>query len=340
MPHLDWFQQLTGFREESYAATKTKLALEGKRLRSKVNARTFDVGDLTTPSLRELREQGRAAALELPGRLKVTNVVGDARALHARPENNGALFQVASQFNLLEMTGYDVTPEDGVTRYESDHTQGPACAMAAGAATIIRNYFATHGSHEGQTREHQIDCLADLGEELGNSDGALWEMRNGYALCTAIGLTKINQRLEESSPQEVDALRDLLHIGLHQDVEVTDGDDRTLRVTQAFCSAMPVAYTRNVSTELWPPFARLVLEGAYEATLWSAVLNSRRTGSRLAYLTKLGGGVFGNDDSWIFGAMRRALRLVEHTTLEVRIVSYGEILEASRRFTEEFNHSP
>ena len=62
--------------------------------------------------------------------------------MHADPELDGALFQVASQFNLLEMTGPSATPEDGVTRYSADHTQGPACAIAAGAATIYRNYFA------------------------------------------------------------------------------------------------------------------------------------------------------------------------------------------------------
>jgi hypothetical protein len=42
--------------------------------------------------------------------------------MHADPELEGALFQVASQFNLIEMTGPSVTPEDGVTRYSGDHT--------------------------------------------------------------------------------------------------------------------------------------------------------------------------------------------------------------------------
>jgi hypothetical protein len=61
--------------------------------------------------------------------------------MHQSPKNAGALFQVASQFNLLEMVLPRVTPEHGVTRYAHDHTQGPACAIAAGAATIYRNYF-------------------------------------------------------------------------------------------------------------------------------------------------------------------------------------------------------
>src|SRR5438477_547006 len=111
------------------------------------------------------------------------------------PANKNALFQVASQFNLLEMTGPDVSPEDGVTRYSYDHTQGPACAIAAGAATIYRNYFADVDGHSGQQRRRQIDCLSDLGEALGNEGEALWTMRNGYALCTEKGLTAIDHLL-------------------------------------------------------------------------------------------------------------------------------------------------
>ena len=95
-------------------------------------------------SLQALRERVKTAR-GLPGRLKVGVATGDVRQMHRLPENAGALFQVASQFNLLEMTGPEVTPEDGVTIYQYDHTQGPACAIAAGAATIYRNYFAQVG---------------------------------------------------------------------------------------------------------------------------------------------------------------------------------------------------
>ena len=73
---------------------------------------------------------------------------------------------MASQFNLLEMVSPTVTPEHGVTRYQHDRTQGPACAIAAGAATIYRNYFAPVGGGYGQTTERQFDGLADLGEAL------------------------------------------------------------------------------------------------------------------------------------------------------------------------------
>ena len=59
-----------------------------------------------------------------------------------------------------------VNPKQGVARYQQDRTQGPACAIAAGAATIYRNYFAPVNGTHGQTATRQLDALADLGEAL------------------------------------------------------------------------------------------------------------------------------------------------------------------------------
>jgi len=51
-----------------------------------------------------------------------------------------------------------------------------------------------------------------------------------------------------------------------------------------------------------------VLEGAYEATLCAAVHNAQRGRSNVVLLISLGGGAFGNNESWIVAAMRRAWR--------------------------------
>lgn len=61
------------------------------------------VGVLETPSLGELRVRVRDTAPSATGRLKVSFLDGDVRRMHADPQNECALFQVASQFNLLEM---------------------------------------------------------------------------------------------------------------------------------------------------------------------------------------------------------------------------------------------
>ncbi len=191
----------------------------------------------------------RAAQCEPPpGNPRVSLVQGDVRQLHADQAYAGALFQVASQFNALEMTGPDVTPEDGVTRYVHDHTQGPACALAAAPATIYRNYFAPVQGGVGQTRTRQLDGLADVGRalsaRLSRPVSNLWTMRNGYALCSAPGLRAISDWLAAADAGEIDALRGRLSIGLHRDVEVTaPGASRRARVSRAFCSALPVGYS-------------------------------------------------------------------------------------------------
>ena len=50
----------------------------------------------------------------------------------------------------------------------------------------------------------------------------------------------------------------------------------------------------NIPSERWKSLAVLVLEGAYEATLWAAVINARHSGSNVLFLTRLGGEAFGN----------------------------------------------
>ena len=93
-------------------------------------------------------------------------------------------------------------------------------------------------------------------------------------------------------------------------------------VSQAFCSALPVAYSRVPKAD-WRGFASLVLEAAYEATLWAGVLNGQRGRSNIVLLTRLGGGAFGNDDDWINSAIRHALQKASGFDLDVRLVSYG-----------------
>jgi hypothetical protein len=218
---MDWFESLTGFRETNYEDTRAKLKVVGSQLQSLINGKSYGIGELELVSLQTLRERVKSAG-GLPGRLRVSVVTGDVRQMHQSPENTGALFQVASQFNLLEMTGPEVTPERGVTGYQYDRTQGPACAIAAGAATIYRNYFAPVDGGYGQTAERQFDGLADLGEALGealNKPGkTLWSMQNGYALCTRAGLDAIAEHLGTLQPEQVDMLRGKLCIGVHRDV--------------------------------------------------------------------------------------------------------------------------
>lgn len=260
-----WFHHLVGFRETTGDEVRAQLVVDGDVFTSLANGRTLTYGSLATPSLAELR----ASTTGRPGPLSVSEIVADVAELHADPQNEGALFQVASQFNLLEMVNQHITPERGVTGYAADRTQGPACAVACGAGTIYRNWLVPIGNSIGQSETTQVDCLKDLGKTLGNDDGRLWTMTNGYALATPGGLAD------------------------------------------------------------------------YEATLLAGVANAERTGNKRLYLTLLGGGAFGNVESWILEAMERAFDRCCDADLDVAVVSYSQSrrLKMAYRVNEQISIS-
>lgn len=330
----DWFTRLTGFSERTPDEVRKHLEVRDDQLTSHVNGKTYPCGRLEISSLADLR--GKVADRQTTsGRLVVSELVGDVRRMHQGAENAGALFQVASQFNLLEMISPGVTPERGVGIYEGDPTQGPACAISCGAGTIYRNYFVEVEGQTGQSEHTQVDCLKEVGVALGNTNGSLWTMQNGYALPSAEGLQRVCDQISRMSDSERDDLRAKLRVGVHWDTQVTlDGCEHL--VTQVYGSALPVAYS-GLGSNQWEPFACLVLEASYEATLAAAVLNREQTGNRTVFLTLLGGGAFGNNTEWILDAIRRACRLYRDSDLDIRIVSYGRSMPFVCRFAESMS---
>lgn len=366
-----WFEQLTGFRETPHAVQRM-LQLDGTIIHSHANGRQLVCGEFEALSLWELKQ--RLEALPTPtlapaqtsagttARLQFSEKVADAQKLHQDPANAGALFQVASQFNALEMISPDISPEHGISGYQYDRTQGPACAMACGAGTLYRQYFLplTEGqwpssqpalSAQGQTAQRQLDLAARLHQALQQAigRGPLWRMKNGYLLPEAEALTTIGNYLQSASEAELAKLRQSLQLALQWQTEVTLGiSERTQPpsskpvqghlVSQIYCSALPVAYSQ-VESQLWRPFAQLVLDAAYEATLAAGVLNANRTGNNTVFLTMLGGGAFGNRPEWIINAIDRALGLYQQYDLNVVMVSYGCGNPEVQRLVERLGNS-
>lgn len=321
---MDWFEQLTGFKERNYAETQKELVFEENSLFCPVVNKRYDLGKFEIPSLLELRQ--RVAKLHPPvnvqaGKSKITQqtVRADAYKLHAATEANGAVIQVASQFNLLEMISPNVSPEDGVTRYQHDPTQGPACAMAAGPATIFRNYGIIIDGKQGQTKDRQVNTIDDLIKAL---DVQEIEMRNGYAMISRAGLEALNEKLINLSAEQRKEIKSLLKVGVQWNTTVTASDAvENQKVTQVFCSALPVAYNRERSSQLWEPLARIILEACYEATLLIGVINANQTKNPKVYLTRVGGGAFGNEAAWIGSAIDLAIDKICAHHIEVIHVS-------------------
>ncbi len=231
---LSWFKQLFGFEERTgpgdYARTKEQFELRGEtQLRSLANGEVFTIGTFSTPTLQQLRDEAQRIP-KVAGRApkKISVEIGDVLELHARPENEGALFQAASQFNCLEMAKPDAVPEDGVSIYETDLTQGPACALACAAATVYRNYFVPmgHGSARsfGQTAQSQMDNLDELSHRAqqlqGHNRGPFWTVRNGYTDEAGPGCLVAFGKLVARPENREDLLR-CVKIGLQTGAGVT-----------------------------------------------------------------------------------------------------------------------
>ncbi len=328
-----WFKKIMGFEEKNPEFVRSNVMVEGEFLTSKVNGNTYQHGKLEVPLLEELRDKTSAIASS-GTKLSVSECVGNVQELHKKEENEGALFQAASQFNLLEMVGPDVTPEWGIDIYEKDFTQGPACAIACGAGTIFRNYFVNVDGQIGQTAAKQIDCLDEMGKYLNNEELLLWKMSNGYALCTQQGLLRINKILSELSDLDREKLKGKLKTGIHWNTEVTICDKKQL-VSQIYCSALPVAYS-NINPIYWEGFSRLILEATYEATFRTALLNSEVTGNNKVFLTLVGGGAFGNYQNWILESLAKSLEQFKESALEVIVVSYGGSNSGVQRLIKGF----
>lgn len=315
-----WFEKLTGFTEKSPNYVRENLVVDGDDFISKINNKRFSFGKLEISTLFELKNKSPKLS-DYKGTIQVSEIVADVNELHCDIKNSNALFQVASQFNLLEMVSPAITPEQGVDKYEYDYTQGPVCAIACGAGTIYRNYFVNLENQIGQTANNQIDCLNLIGQELENDKLNLWEMKNGYALISQEGLLAINKKISKLDFTERESLKEKLKIGIQWNTEVTNSTTRH-KVSQIYCSALPVAYCQTESI-YWEYFARVILEATYEATLYTALINLEKNKSNLVYLTLVGGGSFGNEEYWILESMQKAIRKFKNTSLDIKIVSYG-----------------
>jgi len=91
------------------------------------------------------------------------------------------------------------------------------------------------------------------------------------------------------------------------------------------------------SSSAWIPFAGLMLDAAYESTLFAAILNAHANGNRTVFLTLLGGGAFGNLTDRIADSIRYALNIHRNTDLDVAIVSYGTSRDFVRKLSIDYS---
>lgn len=290
---MTWFERIFGF-EESEQNVRKNIEINGEKLYSKANDTEFQMGDLEVVNLKNLRN--RLPKVDKSVKIKFREVYGNVSDFHIKKED--ALFQVASQFNLLEMFSPKNTRKMGITIYQYDKTQGPACAMTCAAGTLFRNYFT------------EINTLKSIQDLFLNK---YWEMKNGYTLF------RNTEDLKYVVEKNYEIIKENLEVGIQWNTEVINAGHN---VSQIYCSAIPVSYNENIPVSEIEDFAKLILDAAYEATFIAAILNEN---SNDLYLTLLGGGAFGNEKEWIIEAIEKNLEKFKYYNLNVMVINYSMI---------------
>ena len=180
---MSWFEHRPGFQEISHEQVRRNMQLRGEYLHSRLNGRAFQCGRLELLSFRSTRRP-----FDLNGgadQISIREVIGDVRKLHMDPQNTHALFQAASQFSFLKWWARALARRRGFPFMRTIIRRGRLTYCCVQGWNNIRGTTLPR-SMEGWGRRVIIrsNSAAKVGELLGNTNGRLWEMRNGYALAT------------------------------------------------------------------------------------------------------------------------------------------------------------
>jgi hypothetical protein len=148
-------------------------------LRNQKTKEQFRAGKFSIISIKELREKTGSLRSVTRGTFNVIEALSpigqeyyryvDIGAMQADPKNRDAVFQVASNFNCLEL----VSPHDavdGITKYVHDLTQGPFASISAAPGLILRHYYAFYNPLTSQEEWQQY---AEVGGVMDNKNHKL-----------------------------------------------------------------------------------------------------------------------------------------------------------------------
>jgi hypothetical protein len=286
--------------------------------------RTFECGQLSLPSLGSLRKTQASIEGDRHGFLTIlqaTNDIGklDVGYLQSQRENHGALFQVASNFNGLElMNRSDKRAMTEIGNYIFDRTQGPYASISAAPGLVLRHYYPFFSNQNSPNEWRQVFEGRQI-ELLGETD---LSVTNGYL---EIRPEDLNRELDEN----------LLKVVHHRNIQVTFGGARgsehlllernDQRIDQVFTATADLAWTNQDLFHKEPrqteKLIKKLLTSAYEGTLRSAIQSDRKR----VFLTLIGGGVFANPPEWIVDVLEDQLPLIIDSGLSVFLNTFRGI---------------
>ncbi|VVU94976.1 hypothetical protein CPAV1605_701 [seawater metagenome] len=261
-------------------------------------------------------------------KVKYNNIENAGDVCNYIAQNPHGLYQVASQFNYLEMPYPGITPSHGVSNYPKDNTQGPAVAINTYPSTFYRNWILT----EGDNKEEQLNGLKFVIKQLDlmSKEKELVRWENGYALAGKDLNENILQILNITQTDLDKIVEDNLNVGIVNNCDsviqyrfncngpyyLTEDSKLTSTI---FCSAIALSYSdRSIYLE---PLAKSVLKATYKITVMAGVKLKLKN----VYLTQIGGGVFGNKIEWIKEAIEEAIDLVKYHDITINSLFFKTV---------------
>jgi hypothetical protein len=282
----EWFKNLMGIDEKTFRNylennnSKLSKMLKYDSENSVINGynagkfEILNIGDLIL--INDLKiKTGKKPIIRLFIRTNATEFSRnhvDVTFIQGNPDYKGALFQVASQFNCLEMSNPYISiqkTDNFMNVYSKDKTQGPRASISAGPGSILRTYFRD-GEIKKPLDKNQINLVSTLEKE------GYVEVVNGYGFISD-KMDKKHKNISHSVRKELIKKAD---IGLQTNTQVSykneyrknmliNEDDEQL-IDQIYVSALAVGYQTNpVSDEA----QKLFLDIAYVGTFLAAIHN-------------------------------------------------------------------
>ncbi len=310
---MDYFKDITGYSEHN---AKNKLLLE-QHPKHKHNhlLNNFTCGCVHTDTLQDIiesfKEELKSNNSMNNNMIQIKCIQGDIRHLQGLKENENSLFQIASNFNVLENAHrYDkfIPYQNFLTKYIDDPTQGTFGAVSAGPGTIYRTYI-----------HPKINLLRKYSN--------WFEVSNGK-------LVRTNMK---QIPSVMPDYLDQIQVCTHESTQVTHTLDNTEKkngdwkfikqngpiIHQSFVSTMAFS-KEDLIPEHMKRIVKCLLVSAYMSTFASAF----KINAKKIYLTLIGGGVFHNPHDMIIDAIHYAIRfwkpLLIKRNVPIYIVYYNE----------------
>ena len=224
----DYFKGVFGFQESIASVYELVSAHEDEegfvKLQTpngELNAGKFEVVAIEElerrcAELPESKRLGKFHLIEGNG-IRTRNFEGiDVGAIQMDANNCGATFQVASNFNCLEFISSSDRASRGITKYVSDHTQGPAASISCAPATLFRNYFVRVSDKN--------EIIGQLEEQINLLEAhPLIPVVNGYVKFDPESLARVAEEGRGKKKRWGDEAVSKVKVGVQWGAQVTSG---------------------------------------------------------------------------------------------------------------------